>query len=385
MSITSSLTTSIGGEGNNIRRPVQKVHAGGNFATLMANQGNTKQASNLFAMPGAQNSLAAAKAALSMPNGAGGGNLLQQAGVHTERLQQAQINKQQLQTLQSLSQNMGKSDSLLDVARNDMGMRNMRTVMSTRNMGSPIVPMANSIKSQALAMQHTRGDKKMGMSTDNKNNSKASLDTDGLGNLSKKFESGRDGMAAIGYDRTGGTSYGSYQIASRVGSMENFLKIADREDPEIAKMLRDAGPANTWSRRGGMPDMWRKLAKEEPERLQALEKQFIHETHYLPAVKKIEANTDIDTKNLSKATQEVLFSTAVQHGPTGAARIFGRAAASSGDVDAENFEQRLISKVYDIRSGQFGSSTASVQAAVRNRMVEEKGLALGMLRQTDLA
>jgi len=42
------------------------------------------------------------------------------------------------------------------------------------------------------------------------------------GELSAKFESGKDGIAAIGYDRQGGTSYGKYQIASRVGMMKLF-------------------------------------------------------------------------------------------------------------------------------------------------------------------
>ncbi len=384
MSITNSLSPPINSDGNAIRRPVQKPGASNDFASLMANQRGAKQANNLFAMPGGQNSLAAAKASLNFNNNLDGNGLLQQAGVHTQRLNQAQINKQQLETLQSLSQNMGKSDSLLDVARNDVGMKNMRNVMGSMNMRAPIVPMANSIKAQALAMQHTRGNSK-NITMAEKNITDNTSASSGLGNLSKKFESGRDGMAAIGYDRTGGTSYGSYQIASKVGSMENFLKMAEREDPEIAKMLRDAGPANTGSRRGGMPDMWRKLANEEPERLEALQKQFIHETHYMPALKKIEANTNIDTANLSKATQEVLFSTAVQHGPSGAARIFGRAAARSGDVEGENFEKNLIAKVYDIRSTQFGNSTAAVQASVRNRMVEEKGLALAMLNQNSLA
>ncbi len=297
----------------------------------------------------------------------------QNAGVHAARLNSAQLAGQQLKTLEGLQQGMGKSDSLLDVARNDVGTRNMRKVASTFQSPSGLVPMANSIKAQALAMQHNRGQRHIGM------------DHSGLGSLSKKFESGSAGMAAIGYDSTGGTSYGSYQIASKVGSMENFLKIAEREAPDIARKLRSAGPANTGSRSGGMPDMWRKLAQEDTSRLQALEKQFIKETHYEPAVNKIAANTDIDTKNMSKAMQEVIFSTAVQHGPTGASRIFTTAAARAGNADDANFEKKLIDQVYSIRSGQFGSSTASVQAAVRNRMHEEKGLALSLLKSGEIA
>ncbi len=383
MPITSSLNSNVSSEGTQMRLPSQKTNTTGNspFAAIMQSQGVTN---NAISAPGMQNSAAATKVALSMNNAASNNTLLQQAGVHTERLNVAQQNKQQLQLLDSLSQNMGKSDSLLDVARNDVGMKNMQNVMSGSKLSTPIVPMANSIKAQALAMQHKRDDKDVPDMSRRKFTVPMTIDG-ALGSLSKRFESGKDGIAAIGYDRTGGTSYGSYQIASKVGSMENFLKMAQREDPDIAKMLREAGPANTGSRHGAMPDAWRKLAKEEPERLDALQKKFIHETHYAPAARKIEERTDIDTKNLSSATQEVLFSTAVQHGPSGAARIFSRAAAAAGDVNDKDFEKNLIDRVYDIRKGQFGTSTPSVQAAARNRMVAEKDLALNMLQQNSLA
>ncbi len=381
MPITSSLNTNVNADSSKMYVPSQRLSAAEKsyFAEILQTQ---NVPTNTMPAQGMQNSHAAAKVAMSMHNGTNSNGLLQQAGVHTERLNQAQQNKQQLQVLDSLSQNMGKSDSLLDVARNDVGMKNMQNVMSGNKLNSPIVPMANSIKAHALAMQHKRNDS--GSTDVSQRKFSMSIDS-ALGSLSKKFESGKDGIAAIGYDRTGGTSYGSYQIASRVGSMDNFLQMAQREDPAIAKMLRDAGPANTGSRHGAMPDVWRKLAQEEPERLDALQKQFIHETHYAPAAKKIEERTDIDTGKFSRATQEVLFSTAVQHGPTGAARIFSRAAAIAGDVDGKDFEKNLIDRVYDIRKGQFGTSTASVQAAVRNRMVEEKGIALNMLQQNPTA
>ncbi len=379
MAITNTLSGGISNEGGTLRLSNQangttksSANSQGTnenaapFAALMANA--PAQAANAPGMLGAANSPQAAaliaQQGLSMP---------QNAGVHSQRLNNAQLAGQQLKTLESLGQNMGKSDTLLDVARNDMGTKNMRTVMSSFQSASGIVPMANSIKAQALSMQHIRGQRHIGM------------EYNGLGSLSKRFESGSAGISAIGYDRTGGTSYGSYQIASKVGSMESFLKIADREAPDIAKKLRSAGPANTGSRYGEMPEMWRKLAQEDPDRLDALQKQFIHETHYEPALQKIAANTDINTKNMSKAMQEVIFSTAVQHGAAGAARIFTSAADKAGNAKDANFEKKVIDNVYDIRSGQFGSSTASIQAAVRNRMHAEKGLALGMLKNDTLA
>lgn len=209
--------------------------------------------------------------------------------------------------------------------------------------------------------------------------SKAKTETVGIGKLSAQFESGKDGIAAIGYDSTGGTSYGKYQIASKVGSMKSFLTFLDSEAPDIASKLRKAGPANTGSRRGGMPDAWRKIAKEQPERFEQLQEAFIHQSHYKPALEAIEQRTGIDSSSLSTAMREVIWSTAVQHGPAGAAKIFARADGMSGKPEDAGYERKMISNVYAVRAGQFGSSTSSVRDAVRNRFRQERQLALKML------
>ena len=201
----------------------------------------------------------------------------------------------------------------------------------------------------------------------------------GMGSLSAQFESGGDGIAAIGFDRTGGTSYGKYQIASRVGSMKSFLNFLDGEAPDIAQRLRNAGPADTGSRKGRMPDAWRAIAAEQPERFEALQEAFIRESHYRPALESIVQRTGLEAESISPAMREVIWSTAVQHGPAGAARIFDRADDMSGKPGDAAYERKLISNVYKIRAGQFGSSTAQVQQAVRNRFRQEQQLALNML------
>ena len=203
--------------------------------------------------------------------------------------------------------------------------------------------------------------------------------TSGIGVLSAQFESGKDGIAAIGYDGTGGTSYGKYQIASKVGTMTDFLKFLDRQAPDLATRLRNSGPANTGSRHGAMPDTWKAIASEEPERFEALQEAFATESHYTPALNAIVKKTGLEEETLSAAMREVIWSTAIQHGPAGASRIFVRADAMSGDPQDPNYERNMISNVYRIRAGQFGSSTEAVRAAVQNRFKKEKLLALNML------
>lgn len=279
------------------------------------------------------------------------------------------IDKQRTQALENFSQNMG-GDSPLDMARNAVTTRNLRTVVGGFALRAPVMPMSDSIKSQAMQSAQRSGRAGKGQHD---------VDSAGIGKLAAQFESGSDGVAAIGYDRVGGTSYGKYQIASRVGSLDGFLKFLDTAAPDMAKELRASGPANTGSRKGAMPDTWRKLAAEQPERFEALQEKFIYDSHYKPALEAVAARTPLDEDRISSVMQEVLWSTAVQHGPAGAARIFTRAAEGAGKATDKNYDKKVINNVYAIRAEQFGSSTEQVQESVRNRMHKEKKLALNML------
>ncbi|MHC1701685.1 MAG: hypothetical protein AB9900_12080 [Humidesulfovibrio sp.] len=212
----------------------------------------------------------------------------------------------------------------------------------------------------------------------------------GLGSLAAMFESGDKGIAAIGYDRTGGTSYGKFQISSRAGTMNRFLKYLSEQEPAWAERLRGSGPANTGSTRGRMPAEWAKLAAESPERFERLQTEFIKKDHYQPAREKIREMTGVDIEAGKPALREALFSTAVQHGASGAARIFNEAidkflkkpeAVQATAIGAKSFEQALVSEVYNKRSHQFGGSTEAVRQSVRGRLRQEKDMVLAMLEK----
>ncbi|NLY40894.1 MAG: hypothetical protein GX055_04645 [Desulfovibrionales bacterium] len=203
-----------------------------------------------------------------------------------------------------------------------------------------------------------------------------------IGALSARFESGDQGVNAIGYDSAGGTSYGTYQIASKPGTMKSFIDYLKTEEPQWAAKLQSAGPANTGSRKGRMPDAWRSIATENPERFGQLQRDFIERTHYEPARDKILTRTGVDIDTMPQAAQEALWSTSVQHGSAGAARIFDKIISSIKDTPGSTaFAQKLIDKVYDDRKGKFTSSTAAVQASVQGRMNTEKNMVLAMLNQ----
>lgn len=205
------------------------------------------------------------------------------------------------------------------------------------------------------------------------------------GELSARFESGEGGVSTIGHDRVGGTSYGKYQIASRPGTMDRFLTYLDTHEPQWANRLREAGPADTGSKIGAMPSEWKAIAAEDPTRFEKLQHEFIAGETYKPARNMILGQSGLDFDNAPPALREVLWSTAVQHGATGAARIFNNVIDqfASGNRDGD-FNAKLIEGVYDTRKGQFESSTGRVRKAVANRMDSEKQIALAMLDQTKL-
>jgi hypothetical protein len=199
-----------------------------------------------------------------------------------------------------------------------------------------------------------------------------------LGSLSARFESGDAGVDAIGYDRQGGTSYGQYQISSRAGTMSAFLDFLDERAPEWARGLRAAGPANTGGRDGAMPREWKRIAVESPDRFARLQREFIEQSHYLPALEEIRERTGVDLRDQPKALQEALWSTAVQHGASGAARLFSK-AIEDGGIPSESSARRVIDDLYAARGEQFGSSSPEVRASVRKRFREEREVALRML------
>lgn len=204
----------------------------------------------------------------------------------------------------------------------------------------------------------------------------------GLGDLCAQFESGDSGVDAIGYDSTGGTSYGTYQIASRPGTMRHFLNYLDQHAPQWAKRLRAAGPADTRSRNGAMPRVWQKIASEDPQGFEKVQHDFIEDTHYKPALEEISEKTGVDIEKQPKALQEVLWSTAVQHGPRAAANIFSKAIEEGKHVSSNRSSvqsQDLIQSVYALRSRRFGSSSYRTRSSVQRRFDEEKKIALNML------
>ena len=214
-------------------------------------------------------------------------------------------------------------------------------------------------------------------------NGPAPTGNDQLGSYLAKYESGKKGSGAIGYDRKGGTSYGKYQIASNTGTYNAFLKYLKNsggaEGAAFAAQLQSAGPGNTGSRQGAAPEVWKQFAQQNPELLGKWEHDFIKKTHYDVSYNSIKKENPELAKAIdsNRGLQEMLWSTSVQHGGGKGSSIFNSAwGKSNGNV--EDF----IKNVYAKRGTQFGSSEADVQNSVQNRFVNEANDVMALYRSS---
>ena len=212
----------------------------------------------------------------------------------------------------------------------------------------------------------------------------------GLGSLSAKHESGRGGAAAIGKDSTGGWSYGTYQLAAGRGSMEPFLGALGRSAPEMAAKLQAAG--GDAAARAGTPEFraaWKALAADPA--FAAAQHKHIERTHYDPLARTA-GKLGVDLEGRTAALRDVVWSTAVQHGPgqlegkrgpNGGADVLQDALRSLGartpEAAAALPDEKIAGAIYEQRRSRFGNSRPDERASVMRRFDEEGPQALARI------
>jgi hypothetical protein len=186
---------------------------------------------------------------------------------------------------------------------------------------------------------------------------------------------------AVGRDKSGGTSYGKYQIASKVGSMDAFLKLLQKNDPEAYSRLMAAGPQDAGVE-GKFAQEWKKLAGEG--RVQKSEKEFAVDKIFQPAMKGLK---DQDLSRLvsgNKGLQEMMFSMAIQHGGAGAPAILNK-VFKKGMTAEQLTEAAYTERGADEGKRYFGKSTEGERAGVVSRFGREKQDVLAMLGNPNMA
>ena len=137
-------------------------------------------------------------------------------------------------------------------------------------------------------------------------------------------------------------------------------------------------------------DKWREIAEKQPVAFQKAQHGYIKETHFDKLVMNIRTDEGVDITTRSRALQNVIWSTAVQHGPN--ARVVQRALAAIKTGDQLNladpaFDEKLIKAIYAERGRKneqgelayFSRNSRAVQDGVAKRFVNEEQDALEML------
>lgn len=239
--------------------------------------------------------------------------------------------------------------------------------------------MSREVESGNMDAAVQASDSAMSDNTDDSDakNIEAIVNNEVRGSLATMFESGTAGnIAAIGYDATGGTSYGKYQFSSARGTMDDFLTYLDTHASDISLHLRAAGDVNTGSKQGEMPTAWQEVANIDPVRFEKMQDAFMQSRYYTPVARVVQDKMNIG--QMSTAMEEVLLSTSLQHGPRGAVQIFAKAFGATGGF-SEDMQEAFIKNVYAQRNNEFATSTPEVRAGVQNRLNAELNVALSML------
>ena len=185
-----------------------------------------------------------------------------------------------------------------------------------------------------------------------------------LGSVSAKYESGKRGAGTIssGKGDHGGKSYGIYQLASKTGTLQKFIKMSG-----FANDFAGLSPGSQ-----AFDDKWKQLANN-PNFADA-QHNFIKITHYVPAIDALrKAGFDVSKKG--RAVHEAIYSTAVQYGPARVAKFFREAMAgkdfnSMSDADIVSALQDYKYNNVDVH---FASSSQAVRDSIRkNRIPNEK-------------
>ena len=196
-----------------------------------------------------------------------------------------------------------------------------------------------------------------------------------LGSLSERYESGGYGPGTVSSGRgdPGGASYGTYQLASKTGTVAAFV----RNEGAAWPGLRAHSPGSV-----GFSTAWREIAARDPEGFNEAQRAFIERTHYRPTVDAVKGATGVDLDAHPDAVREAVWSMAVQHG--GAANLIERALADPSASTPVGLLRALyaVRSSYVARLADHAPSPATrrvLQNVVDSRYPDELERALAML------
>ncbi|WP_158916050.1 hypothetical protein [Caulobacter sp. S45] len=199
------------------------------------------------------------------------------------------------------------------------------------------------------------------------------------GALSARYESNGDpGAISTGKGDPGSVSYEAYQI--KKANVAAFVAHEGAKWPE----LQGKTPGSA-----GFGTAWKAVAAKDPKGFEAAQYAYIARTHYQPQLDLVRQATGVDVPDRSHALQDVVWSSAVQHGPAShivSGAIHTAEAHGSQPTDS-GFDAAVINAVYDERGRarpdgvlvHFHRSSSGEQRGIAARFRSERRRALAGL------
>lgn len=197
-----------------------------------------------------------------------------------------------------------------------------------------------------------------------------------FGSIAEKHETSGRGVSTVstGKGDNGGVSYGKYQLSTKTGTMKDFVK--SEQGREFAPYFEGLTPGSA-----EFTAVYNKLAKEKGAELGRAQHNYIRDTHYDPAMVKLQKN-GIDFSQRSRALNELVFSSSTQYGASGAPDKIMRALKGQ-DVSTLT-DAQIITMIQDDKlanvNTDFVSSSQNTRNGVAGRTQREKADLLAMLQ-----
>lgn len=184
-----------------------------------------------------------------------------------------------------------------------------------------------------------------------------------LGTTSEHYESGGRGPGVISTGRGdhGGVSYGTYQMSSRMGVVQEFI---EQSAYAISFSGVEAGTDE-------FNNIWRGTASNYPEEFRIAQHDYIKKTHYDVQIRSVLSRIGFPIHNKSAALNDLVWSTSVQFGPR--SRLIEKAIKNLDISSASIIE--IIGAVQDYKISNNASlfaSSPSLQSGLLARAKDEK-------------
>ena len=200
------------------------------------------------------------------------------------------------------------------------------------------------------------------------------LDTSKLGFVSEQEESNGKVDAISKAEKTGNVNYGPWQIASKPGTMDNYIKFSSK----YGARLNTSRPGST-----AFANTWREIATEDPDGFKADQFEFIKKSHYDPVKNVLEEK--LGSIEGVPSLKELAFSIGVQYGNLGK-RVVSDAIESlgTGEVTEKDVVDAIMQRRISGIDRDFRSQSEDMKEYLRStRFVREWETVNSLIGKTD--